>query len=171
MFALVQAFRSLPIVGRVSPLDVTRGTTSGWRIPILGGTPLISKSCHMWWSGYDDEVMRDLAILFIHLIATLGRALRPGGLRSVAVESLLVKHQLLMLNRSRERAPNLRPMDRVITGLCAGFMRPTRLIRSAIVLKPSTIMSFHRALVKRKYRLLFSPKRRGKPGPKGVLST
>ena len=28
-------------------------------------------------------------------------------------------------------------------------------------------MGFHRALVKRKYRLLFSSKRRGRPGPKG----
>ena len=46
-------------------------------------------------------------------------------------------------------------------------MRPTRLLRSAIVLKPSTIMAFHRALVKRKYRLLFTPKQRRKPGPKG----
>jgi transposase InsO family protein len=46
-------------------------------------------------------------------------------------------------------------------------MRPPRLLRSAIVLKPSTILSFHRALVKRKYRLLFTPKTRGKPGPKG----
>lgn len=111
--------------------------------------------------------MSDLAILFIHLIVTVARLLAPGGLRSIAAESLLVKHQLLILNRSRERAPNLRPMDRIIAGLCAGFMRPTRLARSAIVLKPSTILSFHRALVKRKYRLLFTPKRRGKPGPKG----
>jgi putative transposase len=47
------------------------------------------------------------------------------------------------------------------------MMRPTRLLRTAIVLKPSTIMSFHRALVKQKYRLLFTPKQRGKPGPKG----
>ena len=39
-------------------------------------------------------------------------------------------------------------MDRVIAGLCVGFMRPTRLIRSAIVLKPSTVLAFHRALVK-----------------------
>jgi hypothetical protein len=46
-------------------------------------------------------------------------------------------------------------------------MRPTRLLRSAIALKPSTILSFHRTLVKRKYRLLFTPKSRGKPGPKG----
>ena len=58
-------------------------------------------------------------------------------------------------------------MDRVIAGLCAGFMRPIRLIRSAIVPKPSTILAFHQALKKRKYCLLFSPKQRGRPGPKG----
>ena len=111
--------------------------------------------------------MRDVVILFIHLIATVAKLLGPGGARAVVAESLLVKHQLLVLNRPRERAPNLRPVDRVIAGLCAGFMHPTRLMRSAIVLKPSTILDFHRALVRRKYRLLFSPNRRGKPGPKG----
>jgi len=111
--------------------------------------------------------MRDLILLLIHLIVTITRLFTPGGTRSVVAESLLVKHQLLILNRSRERAPNLRPLDRVIAGLGTGFMRPTRLLRSAIVLKPSTLLSFHRALVKRKYRLLFTPKRRGKPGPKG----
>jgi len=41
------------------------------------------------------------------------------------------------------------------------------LLRLAIVLKPSTILSFHRELVKRKYHLLFTPKNRGKPGPRG----
>ncbi len=111
--------------------------------------------------------MRDLIILFVHLIATIARLLGPGGARGVIAESLLVKHQLLIVNRPRQRATNLRPIDRIIAGLCASFMRPTRLVRSAIVLKPSTILGFHRALVRRKYRLLFSPKRR-KPGPKGV---
>jgi putative transposase len=33
--------------------------------------------------------------------------------------------------------------------------------------KPSIVLSFHRALVHRKYRLLFWPKNRSKPGPKG----
>jgi hypothetical protein len=55
----------------------------------------------------------------------------------------------------------------MIAGLCALLMRPGRLIRSAIVLKPSTLLNFHRALTKRKYRLLFSAKVRKKPGPKG----
>ena len=35
-------------------------------------------------------------------------------IRRVVAESLLVKHQLLILNRSRERAPVLRPIDRFI---------------------------------------------------------
>jgi putative transposase len=33
--------------------------------------------------------------------------------------------------------------------------------------EPSTLLNLHRALVRRKYRLLFTPKRRVKPGPKG----
>ena len=77
--------------------------------------------------------MRDLAILLIHLLATIAKLMGPGGTRALVAESLLVKHQLVIVNRTRERAPNLRPMDRVIVGLCAGFMHPTRLIRSAIL--------------------------------------
>jgi putative transposase len=37
----------------------------------------------------------------------------------------------------------------------------------AIVFKSSTFLGFHRAMVQRKYRLLFSPKRKRKPGPRG----
>lgn len=91
----------------------------------------------------------------------------PGGARAVVAESLLLRQQLMVLNRPRQRAPNLRPLDRIITGLCALLVHPRRIIRSTIVLKTSTVLGFHRAFVKRKYRLLFSSKRRGKPGPKG----
>jgi transposase InsO family protein len=85
----------------------------------------------------------------------------------VVAESVLVKHQLLILNRSRKRSPNLRPSDRVVAGLCALLMRPGRLIRSAIVFKPSTLLRLHRALIRRKYRRLFSSKGPTKPGPTG----
>jgi hypothetical protein len=86
---------------------------------------------------------------------------------SVVAESVLIKHQVLIMNRSRHRAPNLRVWDRLTVGFCSLWMKPTRLLRAAIALKPSTLLHFHRALVQRKYRLLFSPKRRTKPGPKG----
>jgi hypothetical protein len=55
----------------------------------------------------------------------------------------------------------------VLVGLCAVFMRPGRLIRSAIVFKPRTLLNVHHALIQRKYRRLFSSSRPTKPGPKG----
>ena len=111
--------------------------------------------------------MRDLAALTIYLLITIARLVGPGGARSVVAESLLIKHQLLILNRSRTGAPALHPADRFFAGLASILMRPTRLMRSAIVVKPSTILRFHIALVKRKYRLLFTSINRGKPGLKG----
>src|SRR5438552_366781 len=111
--------------------------------------------------------MRELVILFVHALATLARLWGPGGLRSVVAESVLVKQQLLILNRSRQRSPNLRTSDRLVAGLCALLIRTPRLNRSAIVLRPSTLLSLHQALRNRKYRLLFSSQRRGRPGPKG----
>ncbi len=112
--------------------------------------------------------MRELVILLVQLITTVARLIGPGGVRSVVAESLLVKHQLLIINRSRGWAPNLRRSDRIIAGICAMLMRPARIVRSAVVLRPSTILAFHNMLKKRKYRLLFSPKHRGEPGPKGL---
>src|SRR3989442_632931 len=111
--------------------------------------------------------MRDLTILLLHFIATVFRLAGPGGLRAVVAESILIKHQLLIVNRSRRRAPNPRAVDRLIAGFCSSWLKPTRLLHVAIALKPSTLLHFHRCLVQRKYRLLFSPKQRAKPGPKG----
>jgi putative transposase len=111
--------------------------------------------------------VRDLAVLFLHLLATVARLAGPGGARSVVAEPVLVKHQLLIRNRFRKRSPHLRPSDRMVAGLCAVVIRPGRLIRSAIVFKPSTLLRLHRALIQRKYRRLFSSNRPMKPGPKG----
>src|SRR5437868_10220899 len=68
--------------------------------------------------------MRELVILFVHALATLARLWGPGGIRSVVAESVLVKQQLLILNRSRQRSPNLRTSDRLVAGLCALLIRP-----------------------------------------------
>ena len=65
------------------------------------------------------------------------------------------------------RAPNLRIQERLVAGLCSLWIKPSRLRKVALAFKTSTLLSFHRALVQRKYRLLFSPKQRTKPGPKG----
>src|SRR4051812_34246000 len=74
--------------------------------------------------------MSDLAVLFLHLVAILIRLVGPGGAPAVVAESVLIKHQLLILNRSRRRSPNLRLADRVVAGVCTLLMRPSRLVRA-----------------------------------------
>ncbi len=111
--------------------------------------------------------MRDLLVLLVHLLTTLARLLGPGGARAVVAETLLIKHQLLILNRSRRRAPNLTAMDRSVMGLCTLFMNPRRFHKVAATLKPATLLGFHRMLKAGKYRRLFSSQSNAKPGPKG----
>jgi hypothetical protein len=49
--------------------------------------------------------MLDFMILLIHVIVTMVRLARPGGLRSVVAESAMVRHQLLILNRGASVGP------------------------------------------------------------------
>ena len=112
--------------------------------------------------------MRDLLTLTIHLLVTCMKLLRPGGVRAVAAESLLLKHQILISNRSRRRAPNLTTLDRFVLGLTTLFIRPHRISKLSALLATGTLLKFHQALVERKVRLLFSSTgNRAKPGPKG----
>ena len=112
--------------------------------------------------------MKDIALIVIHLLVTAAKLLRSGGLRAVVAENVLLKHQLIVLRRPRRRAPNLTEVDRFLLGFGSLFLRPKRIRKIAIALQPSTLLKFHRALVHRKYRLLFSSSHRSKkPGPKG----
>jgi hypothetical protein len=93
-----------------------------------------------------------------------GSLLGPGGVRSLIAESLLLKRQILILNRSRKLSPNLHASDRILDGLMALLARPTRLLRSAIALKPSTLLALHKSMSKGKYRITFEePCVRGMP--------
>jgi putative transposase len=112
--------------------------------------------------------MRELLILAIHLLVTVCKLVRPGGVRAVAAESLMLKHQLLISNRSRQRAPKLTTLDRFLIALTTLFVSPGRIPKLGALVKPATLFKFHKALVDRKYHLLFSSRyRRRKPGPKG----
>ncbi len=111
--------------------------------------------------------MRKLFRFPIHILAAVAEYTNLVSAKAVMAESLLLKHQLLVINRSRRRAPNLTPFDRALMGLCSLLMNPARIHKSAIILKPATLLKFHDALKTRKYRLLFSSQRRGKLGPKG----
>src|ERR1017187_4384704 len=113
------------------------------------------------------SAIMEIFALIAHLLSTSVRVAGPGGVRAVIAESLLLKHQLILLNRARKRAPRLTRWDRLLFGIGAFWVAPNRLPRIAIGNRPSTLLRFHRALIQRKYRLLFTPRNRQRPGPKG----
>src|SRR5436190_23843763 len=64
-------------------------------------------------------------------------------------------------------APNLNSFDRLLLGLGSLFVPASRIPKLAVILKPRTLLRFHEALKKRKYRWLFSLGGHRRPGPKG----
>jgi putative transposase len=73
----------------------------------------------------------------------------------------------MVINRSRQHASNLSALDRFLLGFWSPFLSPHYILRAAIITKPSSLLKLHKALQKRKYRLLFSARKKGKPRPKG----
>ena len=78
-----------------------------------------------------------------------------------------MKQQLLVINRSRRRAPNLSALDRCLFDFWPLFLDPRRIRRAGVIIRPSTLLKFQKMLKRRKYRLLYSASRKAKPGPKG----
>ena len=117
--------------------------------------------------------MRDLLLLVIHLFVTVAKLHCPGGVRAVAAESLLLKQQLIVSNRPRQRASNLSTLDRFVLGLITLFVSPRRVPKLSRIGKLATLFKFHRALIDRKCRILFSssdrPRKLGPKGPSSVL--
>ena len=117
---------------------------------------------------YAVACMEAVVLTLLHLAVTAAKLCRPGGVRAVIAENLLLKQQLIVLRRPRQRAPNLTTVDRLLCGFGSLFLGPGRLRKVAMGVRPSTLLAFHRALVHRKYRRLFSSSHRPRtPGPKG----
>src|SRR5262245_12593228 len=112
--------------------------------------------------------MKDLLLILLHLAVTAAKLCEPGGVRAVIAENLLLKQQLIVLRRGRRRAPRLTLRDRLLCGFASLLLSAGRIRKAAIALRPSALLAVHHAMVRRKYRRLFSstPCPR-KPGPKG----
>ena len=80
--------------------------------------------------------MRELPVLAIHLLVTLATLVRPGGVRAIAAESLMLKHQLLISNRSRQRAPNPITLDRCVLGLTTLLVSCRRILKLRALISP-----------------------------------
>jgi hypothetical protein len=96
--------------------------------------------------------MKCLLSPILRLVAGLITLLGTRGIRAVLAENFLLKRQLLVLRRSRRRAPNLCAADRWLFGFYSQFLNPRRLIRAALILNPATLLRFHRGLKDLKYQ-------------------
>jgi len=88
--------------------------------------------------------MKLLFPLVGHLLVTLARLASPGGVRAVVAESLAVKHQLLIMRRSRRRAPDLSALDRLMLGFYTLLVSPKRVRKMAVITETSTLLRLHR---------------------------
>src|SRR5260370_32928610 len=111
--------------------------------------------------------MKCLPSPILRLLAVLITLPGTRGIRAVLAENFLLKRQLLVLRRSRRRAPNLCTADRWLFGFYSQFLNPRRLVRAAIILKPSTLLRFQRGFKDLKYRFLYSSRPKKRPGPQG----
>ena len=93
--------------------------------------------------------MKDIRYQLFHFLRILVKLIRPGGGRSVIAENQLLRRQLIIHSRSRQRAPNLTTADRILLGFFSVFINPHRIARAAIIIEPSTLLFFHNALKKR----------------------
>ena len=58
-------------------------------------------------------------------------------------------------------------MDRLLLGFWSLFLTQRHIQRVAVIVRPSTLLKFHRLLKHRKYQQLYSSGTKSKPGPKG----
>ena len=98
--------------------------------------------------------MKAVLLILLDLAVAAAKLCGPGGVRALVAENLLLKQQLIVLRRPRQRAPNLTTADRLLCGFGSLFLSPGRLHKVAIGVRPSTLLGFHQALVRRKYRRL-----------------
>jgi hypothetical protein len=108
-----------------------------------------------------------LLTITLNFISVWLRLMRPGGIRAIAAENIALRKQLIVLSRRHKRAPKLTTFDLIIFGVLTAMINVKRLSRIAIGIKPANLLTFHKALVQRKYKWIFSTKTKRKPGPKG----
>ncbi len=93
------------------------------------------------------------------LVLDLLRAVtrRQGDL---AVEVVVLRQQVRMYQRKARRAPHLSRWDKVL--LAAIVVRYRALASAVVIVRPDTVLRWHRAIVRRKWTYGNTPKR-GRP--------
>ncbi len=92
--------------------------------------------------------MSEFIELLIHFFVSAIKLLKPGGMKVVMEESLAIKQQLIVMNRGKKRSPVLTTPDRFLFGILAVFISGNRLKKIAVIIKPTTLLAFHKSLPK-----------------------
>ena len=90
--------------------------------------------------------------------------LLPGGDRDKDIEILSLRHQLTVLQRQLNgQQVRFEPVDRAwLAALLHPLPRPT-LRRLRLLVRPDTILKWHRDLIARRHAAVSRPRRRGRP--------
>ena len=67
--------------------------------------------------------MKELLLTLLHLAVITAKLCGPGGVRAVIAENLLLKQQLIVLRRARQRAPNLTLGDLSFAKISAALLQ------------------------------------------------
>jgi hypothetical protein len=101
-----------------------------------------------------------LSFAYLAFRALLGLFVSRGvSDRGLEVELLALRHELAVLRRTRKRA-RLRPADRAYLAALTQVLPPQR--RVALMVKPATLLGWHRDLVRRRWRQPYQ-RRLGRP--------
>jgi len=71
--------------------------------------------------------MREAFRFFYHLVSRIIRLLRPGGVKSIAAENLILRQQIITIQRTRKRSPRLTQADRTLFAILAQIIPCNRL--------------------------------------------
>ncbi len=76
--------------------------------------------------------MKDLLRILLQLAVMTAKLCGPRRVRGLIAENLLLKQQLIVLRRARQRAPNLTLSDRLFCGFGSLFISSGRIRKVAI---------------------------------------
>ena len=86
--------------------------------------------------------MKSAVLLIVHILVLIVKALRTGGVKALIAENILLKHQLGILARTRQKSPNLKTSDRFLLGALSLLVSPRRIFTVAIIIKPADKPTF-----------------------------
>nr|WP_260408641.1 integrase core domain-containing protein [Planomonospora venezuelensis] len=101
----------------------------------------------------------------VYLIVTTVFAflrLLPGSDRDKEIEILVLRHQLTVLQRQVSK-PAFTSGDRFVLAGLLGHLSMGKLRHLALLVRPETILRWHRDLLRRRHAAACTPRRRGRP--------